>query len=74
VSKKNASQSQTALSIAARKKNIRGSFKINEAPSVKSIAIVDDVITTGATVEEITKILKQNGVDYVQVWGIAHTI
>jgi len=40
----------------------------------KHVAIVDDVFTTGATASEIANVLKRNGVDYVQIWGIAHTI
>ena len=35
------------------------------------IAIVDDVMTTGGTVEELSVLLKLNGVDYVEVWCIA---
>ena len=39
-----------------------------------SYGLSPDVFTTGTTASEITKILKRNGVDYVQVWGLAHTI
>ena len=54
--------------------NNRGSFALKQTPGCKHIAIIDDVVTTGSTVAEISKILKKNGVDYVQIWGIAHTV
>lgn len=69
-----ATPAQAELSLAQRRKNLKGSFQLkNKIPS-KHVAIVDDVFTTGATAEEIAKILKQNGVDYCQVWGVAHTV
>ena len=64
---------QATLSLAARKKNNRGSFRLKSPTSVRSIAIVDDVFTTGSTAAEIAKILKRNGLEYVQIWGVAHT-
>ncbi|MBT8114931.1 MAG: ComF family protein [Arenicella sp.] len=54
--------------------NVRGSFKLSRRPNVRHIAIVDDVVTTGSTAAEISKILKKYGVDYVQVWAVAHTV
>ena len=65
---------QASLTKKERKKNLRESFKLNQVIKHKNIAIIDDVYTTGATATEITKILKRNGVDYVQVWGLAHAI
>jgi len=65
---------QAQLSLKERTKNIKRCFKIKKTFPMKTVAIVDDVVTTGTTVNEIAKILKKNGVDYVQVWGIAHTV
>ena len=73
VRKKFATKPQVNQSLRARKNNVKGSFYMPTQNCVKSIAIVDDVVTTGSTAAEITKILKRNGVDYVQVWGLAHT-
>lgn len=64
---------QAGLTRLHRKSNLVNTFRINKPIPFKHVAIIDDVITTGATVEEISKILKKNGVDYVQVWGIART-
>jgi len=65
---------QVKQSLKQRQRNVKGSFRLRSQTTAKNIAIVDDVFTTGSTAAEITKILKQNGVDYVQVWGLAHTV
>jgi len=67
-------EQQTQKTLKQRKNNVLGSFSLRKNISVKSIAIIDDVVTTGSTAGEIAKILKKNGVDYIQVWGIAHTL
>jgi len=64
---------QVTKTLKQRKKNLKGSFDLLDAVKTKHIAIIDDVVTTGATADEIAKILKRNGVDYIQVWGIART-
>jgi len=74
IKKSKKTEPQAQLSFSQRTKNLIGSFEIAKPPSASHVAILDDVVTTGATAAEITKILKRNGVDYVQVWGIAHTV
>jgi len=64
---------QAGLTYRQRLINQRGSFRVEMQTTVKHVAIIDDVVTTGSTASEIAKILKRNGVDYVQVWGVAHT-
>jgi len=53
-----------------RKENIKNAFAINPKQSVegKTIILIDDVATTGATLIEASKILKQNGTK--QVWAL----
>lgn len=65
--------SQTKESRNERFENIKGSFKINDGESLrgKNIAIIDDVLTTGATLEEITHILKKEGVSKLIIITIA---
>ena len=64
--------SQTALSKEERKKNVSGVFKANPQKQKmiegKNIFLVDDILTTGATMEECAKILKQNLAS--SVWGV----
>ena len=63
---------QRGLGRRARLRNIRGSFRVDgRLPG--HVAIVDDVVTTGATVEELAKTLRRAGVDRVAVWAVART-
>lgn len=73
IRKNKATPPQATQTRAQRKTNLIGSFSMHKKPISKHVAIIDDVVTSGATAEEIAKILKKNGVDYVQVWGIART-
>ena len=54
-----------------RLKNIKGTFQIKDPANIKNkiYIVIDDVITTGATMKEITKLLKKSGAK--QVFGIA---
>lgn len=63
--------SQMELKKTEREKNLENAFKIKnpEKFSEKKIFLVDDVYTTGSTMEECAKILKNSGVK--TVWGIA---
>ncbi len=66
-------QSQAQLKAKARKTNLIGAF--SAAPtSLKHVAIVDDVMTTGATANEIAKVLKKAGVTKVELWILARTL
>ncbi|RMH18549.1 MAG: ComF family protein [Gammaproteobacteria bacterium] len=65
---------QSSLSLAARRRNLQGAFRIPEKiPSFQHVAIVDDVVTTGTTVETLASLLKKNGVRHVEVWSLART-
>ena len=65
---------QASLPLKQRVKNIKGAFKVNVNLSGKRIAIVDDVMTTGASLDELTKTLKQAGATHVKCWVIARTL
>jgi len=64
---------QTSLEGKARRKNIRGAFGIKKEKKVKdkTILLVDDVYTTGSTVEECARILKKAGAREVKVLTLA---
>lgn len=64
---------QTDCSIKERKGNMHNSFIVQKPSQYKTVAIVDDVITTGATINEAAKVLKQQGVEQVFAWSCAHT-
>jgi ComF family protein len=58
--------SQTGLSRAQRKRSLAGAFEVRGSFS-GSVIVVDDVYTTGATINEIAKTLKRAGAERVEV-------
>ena len=60
--------SQVLSSRTMRVKQIANNFAINKNIQNKSIAIVDDVVTTRATVNELASLCKNLGANHVQVW------
>lgn len=71
--KRNLTQSE--LNKSQRVKNVLGVYKINpkyiESVKNKSVVLVDDIYTTGSTVNECSKVLKQAGAKRVTVLTIA---
>lgn len=65
------SKPQKKLNKEDRKANIKGRFSCTTNLNGKRILLVDDVITTGATVNECAKMLKKQGAKAVYVWTIA---
>jgi ComF family protein len=65
---------QVGLSSQARKKNIKGAFAVENDSLItgKDIVLVDDVVTTGATVRECSKVLKKAGARNIYVITLAH--
>lgn len=55
-----------------RSKNVKGAFSLIKTNSYDKIAIVDDVLTSGSTANELARALKRNGAGHVQVWCLAH--
>lgn len=64
---------QSELDATARLGNVRGAFAVRRVPAQKHVAIVDDVMTTGATLEELARILKRAGASEVSAWVLART-
>lgn len=65
---------QSALPFEERKKNLRQAFSCTANLSGKHIAIVDDVMTTGASINELAKTLRQAGATNISAWVIARTL
>lgn len=68
-----AGASQTALPWGERAKNVRGVFRCQADLTGKTVAVVDDVITTGATLNELATVLKRAGAEKVVGWIVART-
>ncbi len=64
---------QTKLAGKQRRKNVKNAFSLNESVKGKHVAVVDDVMTTGSTVNEIARVLKQAGASKVSVWVVARS-
>ncbi|MEO8160145.1 MAG: ComF family protein [Arenimonas sp.] len=63
---------QTELGAAARRRNVLGAFALSPGPPLPAhVALVDDVLTTGATAGECAHLLLDAGVERVDVWAVA---
>ncbi|HED34207.1 MAG TPA: ComF family protein [Gammaproteobacteria bacterium] len=67
----NNTEHQTGKNAQQRQKNIKGAFTFENKNSYQHVVIFDDVVTTGSTVSELSKTIKQAGVGRVDVWCLA---
>ena len=65
---------QASLPFSERARNIRGAFVCDADLRQMRVAIVDDVMTTGASVNELARNLKRAGAVGVSVWVVARTL
>ncbi len=65
--RRQATTPQTGLDARARRRNLKDAFEMCAKP-VGHVALVDDVMTTGSTVEMLARTLKRSGVGRVDVW------
>ena len=68
-----ATETQTGKTKRERRRNVNKAFEVTQNLRGKNIVLFDDVVTTGATVNELSRCLKKQGVTYVEVWAIART-
>ena len=64
---------QTGLPWEARRHNVRGAFRCTRSLDGARVAVLDDVMTTGATLDEIARTLKKAGAARVVNWVVART-
>ena len=67
-------QHQFELRPEQRINNVKGAFSIRKSIGYLNIAIVDDILTTGATANELARLLKRFGAEHVQVWCLAQAM
>lgn len=65
---------QAATPWKERATNIRGAFACDLNLSGKHIAVIDDVMTTGATMNELAKVLRKQKAAEVECWVVARTL
>ena len=64
---------QMNLERRSRLQNVKGAFEIRKEIDVRHAVVLDDVVTTGATVSELAALLKKRGVEKVDIWALART-
>lgn len=62
---------QTGHDRRARRRNLRGAFAVRRRLDGLHVAVVDDVVTTGATLHELAVVLKSAGAARVAGWVLA---
>lgn len=65
---------QAVLPWAERAKNVRGAFACELPLKGLVVAVIDDVMTTGASLAELAKTLKRAGAARVENWVVARTL
>ena len=65
---------QMELPFDARQRNVRGAFRCTRGLVGARIAVVDDVMTTGATLDEIARTLKAAGAVHVANWVVTRAL
>ncbi|MDE2090726.1 MAG: ComF family protein [Gammaproteobacteria bacterium] len=64
---------QSELDAVARRRNLHAAFAIHRSLTGMHVAILDDVLTTGATAAALSLTLRQTGTASVQIWCLART-
>jgi len=67
---------QAGLTRRARRRNVSGAFEMSKSAEVRgrTVLVIDDVFTTGATLNECAKILRQSGAEKISVLTVARVI
>lgn len=71
IKRKKYTESQTSMNLAKRDENIRGAFVSRKRLKGENILLVDDVITTGATIRECGRVLLDAGAGKVYAASVA---
>ncbi len=67
------SQRQHNLNASQRRTNLIDAFCVTSRPIADHIALIDDVMTTGSTLNELARLLKKQGCKRVDAWVLART-
>ena len=65
---------QASLPWDERHRTIKGAFSVTGDVKGRHLALVDDVMTTGASLNELAKVLKQAGARQVDCWVLARAV
>ena len=73
VRRRRSTAAQAGMNAQQRAGNLKGAFKVYGPCDTLRIAIVDDVLTTGATAAAVAEVLASAGASYIEVWCLART-
>ena len=71
VKRRRATQPQTGLDPAERRRNLKDAFKVTEPIRNRHPVIIDDIVTTGATCNQLARVLLDAGAERVGVLAVA---
>jgi ComF family protein len=72
--RRRATPPQVGLSLAERRRNMQAAFEARLSARGVRILLIDDVVTTGATVESAARALLESGARRVSVLSVARTL
>lgn len=64
---------QIGQSAAQRRRNLRGVFRVDRDLRGRHVALVDDVITTGATLDALARAARAAGAARIEAWALARS-
>lgn len=64
---------QASLPLKARSRNMRGAFRCEQRLQGERILLIDDVMTTGASLHALASTVKAAGASHVECWVVART-
>ncbi|CAK9886568.1 MAG: hypothetical protein XXXJIFNMEKO3_03013 [Candidatus Erwinia impunctatus] len=65
---------QHTLSAQERRHNLDNAFAINGDLTGRDVVVIDDIVTTGSTLQAVSRLLLAEGVSSVQVWCLCRTL
>ena len=65
---------QVGLDLAERRRNLRGAFHCDTRHQGLRVALVDDVMTSGTSLDELARAVRRAGASGVEAWVVARTL
>jgi len=69
-----ATTDQIGQKASARRRSVKGAFAVSSGVARRHIAIIDDVMTTGSTVDELARACRSAGAARIEVWTAARAV
>jgi ComF family protein len=66
--------SQAGLDLKTRQRNLRGAFSCEMDLTGKRVALIDDVMTSGSSLNELAQVVRKAGAVEIQAWVLARTL